>query len=56
MVDFKTDRVSPGAEALRAGEYREQLETYGKALYEITGKPVKKKILYFFQTDTAVEL
>ncbi|MDD4715653.1 MAG: helicase-exonuclease AddAB subunit AddA [Oscillospiraceae bacterium] len=56
VVDFKTDRVSPGAEALRAGEYREQLETYGKALYEITGKPVKKKILYFFQTDTAVEL
>lgn len=56
VVDFKTDRIAPGQEAERAQVYRNQLEAYGRALGELTGKPVIEKLLYFFETDTAVAL
>ncbi len=56
VIDFKTDRIRPGAEADRAAHYRGQLEAYSSALSQIFACPVKEKILYFFATDTAFYL
>ena len=56
VVDFKSDRVSPGEENARGEEYRPQLEAYARALSAILDKPVHRKVLWFFATDTAVEL
>ncbi len=44
IVDFKTDRI-PNPE-----QYRGQVEAYTRALEELLGKPVARKILYFFAT------
>ena len=56
VLDFKSDRVKPGSEKFRAEEYRTQLEEYGRALGKILGKPVTRKVLWFFNTDTAFDL
>ncbi|MCI8303284.1 MAG: helicase-exonuclease AddAB subunit AddA [Lawsonibacter sp.] len=56
VVDFKSDRVRPGREQERAEEYRPQLAAYSLALSAILGKPVNRQVLWFFATDTAVEL
>ena len=56
VVDFKSDRVSPGGERARAEEYRPQLAAYSQALSAILGRPVNRQVLWFFATDTAVEL
>ena len=56
MVDCKSDRVRPGGERKQAEEYRPQLEAYSMALSAILGKPVNRQVLWFFATDTAVEL
>ena len=56
VLDFKSDRVSPGGERARAEEYRPQLEAYSRALSAILGRPVGRRVLWFFATDTAVEL
>ncbi len=50
IVDFKTDRQP------RPEHYRLQLEVYAEALSRIFGKPVKKKILYFFSAGRAYTL
>ena len=56
VVDFKSDQVRPGGEPARAREYRPQLNAYSQALSAILGKPVNRQVLWFFATDTAVEL
>ncbi len=56
VVDFKSDRVAPGGERARAEEYRPQLAAYSQALSAILGKPVNRQVLWFFATNTAVEL
>ena len=56
VLDFKSDRVSPGGEAARAEEYRPQLEAYSRALSAILGRPVARRVLWFFATSVAVEL
>ena len=56
VIDFKTDHVHGEALTLRAQEYRPQLEAYAKALGEITGKRVKRRVLYFFSEGRAVEV
>jgi len=56
VVDFKSDRVSPGGEQARAEEHRPQLEAYSRALSAILRRPVERRVLWFFATDTAVEL
>ena len=55
VVDFKTDRLRPGEEQARAEEYRVQLEVYTRALEEITGRPVTRRVLWFFASDAGVE-
>ena len=56
VVDFKTDRVTRRTVAERAEHYRPQLEAYSRALAEITGKQVVRRVLWFFALDQAVEL
>ena len=56
VLDFKSDRLSPGQEKSRGEEYRPQLEAYARALSAILDRPVSRKVLWFFATDTAVEL
>lgn len=56
VIDFKTDRILPGEEQASAEHYTPQLEAYSLALSRIFKMPVSKRILYYFQTDTAVEV
>ena len=56
LVDFKSDRVSPGGEAIRAGHYQPQLACYGRALERIFGLPVAEKLLWFFETGRCVSV
>jgi ATP-dependent helicase/nuclease subunit A len=56
VVDFKTDRVSPGTEREAGEKYRPQLEAYAAALSRIFGLPVSKRYLYFFETDSLTEI
>ena len=56
VVDFKSDHIAPGSERDRGEAYRPQLEAYSRALSAILGRPVTRRVLGFFATDTAVEL
>ena len=56
VVDFKTDRVAGEALRQRAEEYRPQLEAYSHALEEITGRPVCRRVLWFFSENRGVEM
>ena len=56
VVDFKTDRITGEDLPARAESYRSQLTAYSRALEEITGRPVVRKVLWFFRLDRAVEL
>lgn len=56
VVDFKTDRIQPGAEKAAGEKYRPQLEAYAAALSRIFACPVREKLLYFFATDTICAL
>ena len=56
VIDFKTDRVAPGQEAVCAERYRGQLDAYAVALSRIFDLPVREKLLYFFATDTAFKV
>ena len=56
VVDFKTDRVTEHTVQARAEEYRPQLMAYSRALEEMTGCPVKRRVLWFFALDKAVEI
>lgn len=56
IVDYKTDRVSAEEAGARAERYAAQLESYAWAVSQITGLPVKAKIVYFLRPGEAVEL
>ena len=56
LIDFKNDRVTHASQAVRAEKYRVQLDTYQMALEKITGQRVKRRVLWFFATDSAVEV
>ena len=56
VVDFKTDRVTKRTVAERAEHYRPQLEAYSRALAEITGKRVIRRVLWFFALNQSVDL
>ena len=56
VLDFKSDRILPGQEEERAQSYAPQLSAYSRALERITGRPVCRKMLWFFATGTPVEL
>ena len=46
VLDYKTDKVRKPSEL--AERYHTQLDYYAKALGELTGKPVKEKVIYSF--------
>lgn len=48
VLDYKTDYVPENPEETLRERYAAQLALYALALYEITGKPVKEKIMYSF--------
>jgi ATP-dependent helicase/nuclease subunit A len=54
VLDFKTDRVKPGAEENRAERYRPQMDAYAAALSAMTGKPVCERVLVFLSTGREV--
>lgn len=56
ILDFKTDRIKPGQEEAAAARYAAQVQAYGNAMSRIWSRPVKKLLLYFFQTGKLVEL
>ena len=56
VIDFKTDYVNKETQNERAESYKPQIMAYAKAMERIMGKPVSRRILYFFRTDSAVEL
>lgn len=46
VLDYKTDRVKSAGEL--KDKYHAQLDYYARALTQLTGKPVKEKIIYSF--------
>ena len=56
LVDYKTDRVTDGEEALLADRYQKQLDYYQRALEQMTGKRVKEKIIYSFTLQKEIKL
>lgn len=54
LVDYKTDAVSNGEELKK--RYETQMAYYTKALEQLTGKPVKERILYSFRLQQEVVL
>ncbi len=56
VIDFKTDNVKGENLTQRAAEYQPQLEAYAQALGEITGRPVVRRVLWFFSEGKAVEV
>jgi ATP-dependent helicase/nuclease subunit A len=56
VVDFKTDRVSRNTMAARAAEYAPQMAVYSRALAEVVGRPVTRRVLWFFHADAAYGL
>ena len=56
VIDYKTDRVDVAGAAQRARGYLPQLEAYAWALSRVTGKAVRRRIVYFLSCGAAVEL
>ena len=56
VIDFKTDRVTEETIRTVAERYSLQVQTYADALSRIYEMPVKRKLLYFFNLDTFMEL
>ena len=54
IVDFKTDRNPPEGELLE--KYKEQLHAYRRALFEMTGKEAKRRILYLVPHGKYIEV
>lgn len=46
LLDYKTDYVKTREEL--AARYRKQIQLYAEALEQVTGKPVKERIIYSF--------
>lgn len=54
IIDYKTDRIPADAVPIRAESYRSQIRSYAYALTAITGKPVKKSVLYFLYPGISI--
>ena len=46
LVDYKTDRIGEGEETVLLDRYRLQLIYYRRALEQITGKTVRRRLLF----------
>ncbi len=56
IVDFKSDRVSEETVMERARSYQPQLEAYATALSRLLGRPVARRVLWFFSLSRAVTI
>ncbi len=56
VIDFKTDRVSPGGEGEKAREHALQLALYKRAAEELFGLPVKETWVWFLRTGTGAQV
>lgn len=58
LLDYKTDRIVPGGESVQAAaeRHRFQLELYAQAIGQIWKRPVREKIIYFFDGCHIVSL
>ena len=56
LVDYKTDRISPGEEEVLVSRYRPQLQYYKKALEQIEKKKVKECYIYSVPLRKAISL
>ncbi len=54
LVDYKTDRVSDGAEL--AGRYQKQMEYYARALTQLRREPLSDAVLYSFCLHEEIHL
>ncbi len=56
IVDYKTDRITPGAVPERTAYYASQLRAYAAAMARITGKPVRQRLLFFLHNGVISEV
>ena len=56
LVDYKTDRVKRGQESVLTEHYKSQMETYQKALEQMTGQRVKEVYLSSFTLNKNILL
>jgi ATP-dependent helicase/nuclease subunit A len=56
VIDFKTDRITPGRVGERADLYRQQLALYGRAAAAILKTETIAKWLYFLTPATAIQV
>lgn len=56
LVDYKTDYVERGHGAELAERYQTQMAYYARALEQLTGKPVREKIIYSFSLGEEIVL
>ena len=56
LVDFKTNRTSAEAAREKAQDYRMQMAAYARALGEITGTPVRRRVIWFLQPNLGIEM
>lgn len=56
IIDYKTDKVKKGKEKEHALRYKTQMDIYSDAVERIMGVKVKSKIIYFFKTNTNIDL
>ena len=54
VLDYKTDKVRRAAELVE--RYQVQLQYYAKALEQVTGKRVKKRVIYSFTLQKEIEV
>ena len=54
VLDYKTDRVKSAGELCE--KYHAQLDYYAQALTQLTGKPVKEKIIYSFTLGEEIKV
>lgn len=54
LVDYKTDRIGEGEEAVLLDRYRLQLIYYRRALEQITGKTVRQAFLYSLELQKEI--
>jgi ATP-dependent helicase/nuclease subunit A len=56
IIDFKTDKVNEITQYKRAEYYKGQMLAYGLAMEKITGKPVCRRLIYFFNTGETIDV
>ena len=57
LIDHKTDRVpASGGEKILTDRYRAQLELYSRALTQISGLPVTKRVIWSFALGRSIDV